>query len=285
MVKEPQKPHIVFFGTPTFSVFVLEELEKGGFVPSVVVTSPDNPAGRGMRPTPPPVKRWAETRGIPVLQPKKLGADFVATLSTLSPTPHTLFIVAAYGKIIPQEVLDIPEHGTLNVHPSLLPKYRGPSPLEAPILAGDAETGVSVMLVDEETDHGGIISNFQFPISNDDTKSSLGEKLFRKGGEMLVGIIPRFIAGKIEPQEQDHEKATFTKKITKEDGRIDLSDDPEMNWRKFRAYDGWPGTYFFTEQGARVKITDIMFEDGKFVIKKVIPEGKKEVDYADFLRG
>ncbi len=289
-----EKINFVFFGTPHFAVHTLEELEKGGLLPSLIVTAPDRPAGRGMKLTPPPVKVWAQERNIPVLQPEALDGEFISKLKANS---YQLFIVAAYGKIIPQEVLDIPKHGTLNVHPSLLPKYRGPSPLESAILAGDTETGVAIMEMDAQMDHGKIISNFQFPISNDDTKLSLGEKLFRKGGEMLVEIIPRLIAGEIEASPQDHQNATYTKKIKKEDGFIELNDDPELNWRKFRAYHPWPGVYFFDDAGMRIKITDAALEyprksafdprpsahEPRFVIKKVTPERKKEMNYVDFL--
>ncbi|GMQ94938.1 MAG: methionyl-tRNA formyltransferase [Patescibacteria group bacterium] len=267
--------NIVFFGTPQFAVYVLEELENIGLVPSLVVTAPDRPAGRKLTLTPPPVKVWAEKHSIPVLQPEKLDDEFRYKLQVAS---YKLFIVAAYGKILPKEILDIPEHGTLNVHPSLLPKYRGPSPIESAILSGDEETGIAIMLVDEEMDHGPILESRTLTIG-DQNKEELGEKLFRLGGQLLADIIPKLIDGEIKATPQDHALATYTKKIVKGDGLIDLSDDPKTNWRKFRAYRGWPGTYFFTENGARVKITDAEFKDGEFIIKKVIPEGKKEVVY------
>jgi len=277
-----QKINFVFFGTPLYAEFVLEELEKKGLLPSLIITAPDRPAGRGLSLTPPPVKIWANERNIPVLQPEKLDAGFISKLKNVG---YELAIVAAYGKIIPNEVLDIPKHGTLNIHPSILPKYRGPSPLEAPILNGDIETGVSIMLLDEEMDHGPIIVQEKIKI-NELNKERLGEKLFRLGGKMLVDIIPQWIHGEIEARVQKHEEASYTKKITKQDGLVDLNDDPKINWQKFRAYYKWPVTFFFIEKNPgqiRVKITEAEFKNNEFIIKKVIPEGKKEINYDQFL--
>lgn len=278
-----QKINFVLFGTPSYAVFVLEELEKEGLLPSLIVTVPDRPAGRGLTLTPSPVKVWADERNIPILQPEKLDGEFISELKTIK---YELAIVAAYGKIIPNKILNIPEHGTLNVHPSLLPKYRGPSPVKTPILNGDRKTGVSIMLLDEEMDHGPILDQEKVEIENLN-EEELGEKLFRIGGQMLADIIPKWIDSEIKATEQDHKEASFTKKTSKQDGLIDLEDSPETNWRKFRAYYGWPGTFFFIEKDnkqIRVKITDAKFIDEEFIIKKVIPEGKKETDYNQFLR-
>jgi len=277
---DEEKTKFVFWGTPDLAVFALEEMKNGGLLPSLVITVPDRPAGRGMELTPPPTKVWAEENNIPVLQPEKLDTDFT---NKLMASGYELFIVAAYGKIIPQEVLDIPKHGTLNVHPSLLPKFRGPSPISSAILSGDKETGVSIMVLDEEMDHGDIVESRKSKVESLNAVE-LGEKLFRMGGGMLVNIIPKWVAGEIEAVEQDHDKATFSKKVTKQDGLIDLNDDAEENYRKIRGYTGWPGTYFFTEKGARVKIIDAELKDDELVIKRVIPEGKKEMDYQDFLK-
>ena len=274
---ESQKIEInfAFFGTPHFSVFTLEEMEKGGLLPSLVVTAPDRPAGRGLKLAPPPVKVWAKAHKIPVLQPEKLDSDFLYKLKT---TNYKLSIVAAYGKIIPQAVLDIPAYGTLNVHPSLLPKFRGASPLQSTILSGDEETGVTIMQMDAEMDHGPIIKSQKLKVENMNTEE-LGEKLFRRGGQMLADIIPKWTAGEIKAMPQDHSAATYTKKVDKKDGLIDPDGDHELNWRKFRAYHPWPSIYFFTANGTRVKITAATFENGEFVIKRVVPEGKKETDY------
>jgi len=312
----------IFFGTPQLAIYVLEELEAGGFTPAAVVTAPDRPAGRGMKLTPPPVKVWAQKRNIPVLQPDTLDSDFQKTLHAQYSIHPALFIVAAYGKIIPASILDIPEHGTLNVHPSLLPKYRGPSPIEAAILNWDEKTGVTIMEMDEKMDHGPILAQQVFEIANHKseaqnqnaqipTREELAETLFRMGGQMLVNLIPQWIAGEIKSEPQDHEKATYTKKLAKADGLIDLDGDPEINWRKFCAYTPWPGSFFFLEKSAdsrrqnpsttmatghgaerrgktRVKITDAALENGNFVIKKVVPENGKEIsweEYTERLRG
>ncbi|TSC55150.1 MAG: methionyl-tRNA formyltransferase [Parcubacteria group bacterium LiPW_30] len=276
----------VFFGTPQFAVFVLEELLRKGLKPSLVVTAPDKPQGRGLLLTPPPVKVWAEENKIPFLQPAKLDTDFTNKLKTGS---YKLFVVAAYGKIIPKEVLDIPPHGTLNVHPSLLPKYRGASPLQSQILKGEKEIGVTIMLIDEEMDHGPILESRKLKVESEKNASELGKDLAQLGGKLLSEVIPKWIAKEIKPKEQNHEEATFTKKVTKEDGLINLkNDDQYKNYLKYLALDPWPGVYFFAlrrEQKIRVAIKKAEFIDDKFVIKEVLPEGGKVMAFDDFLRG
>ncbi|OGZ10210.1 MAG: methionyl-tRNA formyltransferase [Candidatus Lloydbacteria bacterium RIFCSPHIGHO2_02_FULL_51_22] len=275
--------NFAFFGTDEFSVIILEELKNAGLLPARIVTATDKKMGRGMRLTPPPVKLWAQKNNISFLQPEKLDDGFFFELSTCN---LQLFIVASYGKIIPKKILDIPTHSSLNVHPSLLPLYRGPSPLETQILDGAGETGVTIMKMDEEMDHGpilaqrelGQVSSFKFQVA---TCTELHDALAHLGGALLAETIPKWLAGEITPQEQEHEKATYTKKITKADGLISLDDDAEKNYRKFRAYTPWPGLYFF-HNDLRVKITDAGLEDGKFVIKKVIPAGRREMRYEDF---
>lgn len=275
------KYKIAFFGTPEFAASILDELSDAGIAPALVVTAPDRPAGRGLVMTPPPVKTWALQHSISLLQPEKLDADFIAELGK---EQWDLFIVAAYGKILKKEVLDLPAHGTLNVHPSLLPKYRGSSPIESVILSGDAETGVSIMLLDEYMDHGPVLAQKRVPLEETTTAPELEHALAVLGGALLADTIPGWINGNIESKPQDHDKATVTKKIKKEDGLISLSDDPITNYRKFRAYQGWPRTYFLAD-GKRIVITDATLENGVFVVKKVVPEGKKKMEYEDFLRG
>ena len=296
----------VFFGTDDFSVIVLEELEKAGFVLALVVTATDKKMGRGMRLTPPPTKERIMNyelgirNKIEILQPEKLDDNFYYKLKTHD---YGLFIVASYGKIIPKRFLDIPAHGALNVHPSLLPLYRGPSPLESQILDGAderGEIGVTIMKMDEEMDHGPILAQreLEFPIPNSQfpnksqtpiSKSEirtpeLHDALAHRGGQLLAETIPKWLAGEITPREQEHEKATYTKKITKADGLISLDDGAEKNYRKFRAFTPWPSIYFFKDN-KRVKITDAALENGEFVIKKVVPEGRPEITYEHFLRG
>ncbi|MDO8570625.1 MAG: methionyl-tRNA formyltransferase [Candidatus Daviesbacteria bacterium] len=261
------KLRIIFFGTPEFVVPVLEKLNEN-FEVVGVVTAPDKLVGRKQILTPSPVKTFIKTvmlnsfqhldkipkqvrDDILILTPEKLDADFISELQTLNPE---LFIVASYGKIIPQSVLDIPKFGSLNIHPSLLPKYRGPSPIQTAILNGDKISGVTILVVDNKMDHGGIIATEEISLSNTDTFDSLSKKMFLIGAELLVKNIPDFarpersrrVSGKIKPQEQDHEKATFTKMFTKEDGYFDIntpnSELPTPNKldRMIRAYYPWP---------------------------------------------
>lgn len=282
----------VFFGTSRFSLIVLDELKHAGIVPELIVTAPDKPQGRNLVLTSPPVKTWAEQNNVPFLQPAKLDDAFIDKLQAIS---YKLFLVASYGKIIPQKILDLPEHGTLNVHPSLLPKYRGPSPIQSQVLADEKDIGVSIMLLDEKMDHGPIVARAQCIVDNTQKEGGwppnakeLEELLARQGGALLAKTIPEWLAGSITPQEQEHDKATYTKKITKEDALLDLAGDPYKNFLKIRAYGPWPGTYFFVEKkGAKIRvlIKDATFENGVLTITRVIPEGKKEVSYEDFLRG
>ena len=286
MKKNVSNLNIAFFGSPQFAVDVLDSLKKNGIIPNLVVTQPDKPAGRKLLLTPPEAKVWAEENGTSVFQPETLKDEEIVQALT-DEGPWDIFIVAAYGKIIPRAILDIPKHGTLNVHPSLLPKLRGASPLQSAIL-GENKTGVSIMLLDEKMDHGPILAQEKTLVDIWPPKASELEKTTGiQGGNMLAEIIPQWVAGEIKPQEQDHSAATFTQKITKQDGLINLNDDPEKNFRKIQAFDIWPRTYFFTKKNSkeiRIVVTEAEFTDGKLIIKKVIPEGKKEMDYEIFLK-
>lgn len=282
---------IAFFGTSRFSVIVLDELAKAGILPSFIVTAPPKQKGRGLELAPSEVKVWADTHSIPTLEPTKLDTEF---LRQLSATNCQLFVVASYGKIIPRVVLDLPKHGTLNVHPSLLPKLRGASPIQSGILAevpigAEHKTGVTIMLMDEGVDHGPIVAQETIVIPNWPPKGSeLEEVLGKLGGKLLARIIPEWIAGAITPREQNHDEATYTKKITKGSGHIDLADDPARMYRKIRAFDIWPRAYFTTMRSGReirVIVTDAKIENSKLIPLRVIPEGKKEMLYEDFLRG
>ena len=286
MPASPSHPRFVYFGTPEFAMIILEELELKGLLPALVITAPDKPKGRKLVVTPSEVKLWANAHNIPVLTPEKLkDEDFV---SELSKSTWDLFVVAAYGKIIPKNILEMPSHGVLNVHPSLLPKFRGSSPIEGAILSDEKFTGVTIMQLDEEMDHGPVLAqrerirNIWPPKGSDLTRD-----LAHFGGALLADIIPEWMNG-LKAFPQDHTRATFTKKIRKEDGLIDLSGDQEMNYKKIRAYDEWPGAYFFIERSGkqmRVRITDAEYENDELKITRVVPEGKKEMSYEDFLRG
>ncbi len=282
-------PNFVFFGTPDIAVFVLEELEKTGLVPSLVVTNPDAPQGRKMVMTETPVAQFANERMIPVLKPASLRD--AETIKILQDSNAELFIVAAYGKIIRNAVLDIPLHKTLNMHPSLLPKLRGASPIRSALLNNEYPTGVSIMVLTEGLDAGPIVAQEAVDIPASEWPIAgriLDERLARAGGALLSRVIPQWMEGAIPAQEQDATQATYCTKITKEMGLVDLNDDPASNLRKIRAFDGWPGTYFFHEKNGariRVKICDAEIQNDALVITRVIPEGKKEMPYADFLRG
>ncbi len=263
----------VFFGTDDFSVTVLDELKRAGFLPSLVVTMPDKPKGRGLKVLPSPAKLWA--------QENKIQVSFELTPDVAV----DLFIVASYGKIIPKAILDIPKYGALNVHPSLLPKYRGPSPIESQILADEKEVGVTIMKMDEKMDHGPILAqrilentkhSSQSP--NIPKASGLRKELAEEGGKLLAETIPKWIAGEINAVPQDESKATYTRKFIKKDGLLDLAGDPYQNFLKIRAFESSVGTYFI-KNNKRVIIKDAEFEDGKLIITRVIPEGKKEMDY------
>lgn len=276
---------IIFFGTPHVASYALEELFRAGIVPHMVVTAPDEPKGRGLALTPPPVKVFAEKKGVPVFQPEKIDDSAITTIKKENPD---LFIIAAYGKILPETLLTVPRLGALNIHPSLLPKYRGASPVRDAILSGDSETGVTVIILDAEMDHGPIVAQKTLDIQDAPRARVLEEKLFRIGGEMLASLLPDFVKGKITPVPQNHAHATFTKKWKKQDGLIDVAGDPIISLRRIRASDGWPGAYFFAERNGekiRVGIVDAHIENNELVLDHVIPEGKREMSYTDFLRG
>ena len=290
-IQNPSDLRFAFFGTPELAVTVLEELSGAGFTPALVVTRPDAPVGRGNVLTPPPVKVWAEAHNIPVLQPAKLTDDVIEECKTshvLQEGGWDVFVVAAYGKILPQKLLDIPAHGTLNVHPSLLPRLRGPSPIRSAIMTGERETGVTIMLLDAEMDHGHIIEQEFVDIPEWPPRASeLEDTLAHEGGRILAETLLPWVRGEIAAQEQDHAQATYCKTIKKEDGLIDLADDPQKNLLKIRALEGWPNAYTFFErngQKIRVQITDAHLDGDSLVIDTIRPEGKRDMPYADFLR-
>jgi methionyl-tRNA formyltransferase len=289
-MKTDSKQKIAFWGTPQFAVTILGELEKKGITPSLVVTTPDTPQGRKLTVTPSPVKVWALEHNILVLNPHRLNdPQFLETLKSES---WGLFIVAAYGKIIPSNVLAIPKYGSLNVHPSLLPKLRGPSPIETAIIEDMKDTGVSIMLLDEEMDHGPILASWKLPLAHEKwwppKASALEAVLAHEGGKLLAETIKPWCEGKLKALPQEHPQATYTKKITKKDGLLDLNDDPYKNYRKIRAFDTWPRAYFFvTRNGKKVRVvvSDALYSKDQLLITKVVPEGKREMTYEDFLRG
>ncbi len=274
-----------FFGSSRFSVIALDKLARRGFLPALVVTTPDKPAGRKLKLTPTPVKEWAIAKGIPVLDPSSLDAVFV---SALKEKKLDLFVVASYGKIIPQAIIDLPPQKTLNIHPSLLPRYRGASPLQSAMLDDAKDTGVTVMRIDAKMDHGPIVAQKDVHVDEWPRYEDFETLMATEGAGLLADTMPAWAAGDAPEREQDHEAATYTKKIAKSDGLIDFADDAYLNFRKIQAYHEWPGAYFFISrdgQDMRVKITQASFAGGALHIEKVIPEGGKEISYKDFTSG
>jgi len=278
---------IVFFGTPDFAVWTLDALLAKGVCPDLIVTAPDKPAGRGLIETAPKVKLWAQKHDIPTIQPLEVKSDtFRKEIESRIGGRPDLYIVSAYGKILPRDLIEQPVHGTINVHPSLLPHFRGATPLESAILADAKDTGVTVMRIDEELDHGPILAQEKaslalWPIDTD----TLGMKLATLGGTLIADILPKLFDGTLREVPQDHTQATFTKKIKKEDGLIDLTADGYTNFLKWNAYKGWPGSFFFVEKNGkklRVSIRDAVYTDGAFIPTRLVPEGKKEMSKEEF---
>ena len=241
---------IIFMGTPAFAVPSLGRLAESYEI-AAVVTQPDRPAGRKQRLTAPPVKEAALARSLSVWQPPTLRTpEAVARLRALAPD---LIVVVAFGQILRADVLEIPPHGCLNLHGSLLPRYRGAAPVPAAILSAETETGVTLMQMDEGMDTGPIITQATCLIAPDDTTATLRDKLCRLGADLLVETLPRWLAGEIVPQPQDHSQATYCRTIAKADGRLDWQLPAEELERQIRAYIPWP-TAFTTWQGKRLKV-------------------------------
>ncbi|MBI3671231.1 methionyl-tRNA formyltransferase [Candidatus Azambacteria bacterium] len=252
--KQMENKNIIFMGTPDIAAEALEALVNSGFKPSLVITQKDKPVGRKQIITPSPVKLIALKNNIEVWQPNTL-KDKEAYEKIRSASPD-IMIVVAYGKIIPKNIIDIPKFGILNIHASLLPKFRGASPAQYAILVGEKETGVSIMQIDEQLDHGPVVAQRSVKIAEDDTTESLLKKLSLAGASLLVETLPLYFKNSIKPQEQDHTQATFTKIIKKEDGEIKESATAQEIERMARAFHSWPGVYFmFSEKnGKKLKV-------------------------------
>lgn len=278
----------VYFGGDPIGAPILESLLFEDIKPALVVCSPDQKIGRKRILTPPPVKVVAQMHGIPVFQPD--GCRDMNTLAPLLSVSANLYVVVAYNQILPDWLIHGPSHGAVNVHPSMLPKYRGANPIRSAILKNDRHTGVSIMVLDKEMDHGQILAQQEIEITESEwplKASELEQRLATLGASLLIKTLSQYIEGRIIPKEQEHMSATYTTKTKSEDGEIKLTDDPYQNYLKYCAYDGWPGIHFHTERNGkrvRVKITDASFVDGTFVINKVIPEGKNEISYQDFIK-
>lgn len=266
---------IVFIGTPKFGAIILEKLIENKFKPVLVITAQDKPVGRKQILTPSTVKIIAQKYNIPVQN----------TIYKIRDTKPDLVVVAAFSQILPKEILTIPKYGCLNVHPSLLPKYRGPSPIQAAILNGDKKTGATIILMDEKMDHGEIVANSEFQITNSKiTSEELLKELANLGAKLLVETIPKWVNDKIKLKVQDESRATYTKILKKEDGKINWQKPAEKIERQIRALNPWPGTYTIYK-GKRLKILKAEILNNQLVIKEAQLEGKKPMSFEDFLRG
>lgn len=291
---------IVFMGTPEFAVPSLKALIAHHQVVGVV-TQPDRPAGRGGELRPPPIKQLAQAHSIPCVQPVKLRE----VKDWLRAQEADLFVVAAFGQILPQSVLDMPRHGCLNVHGSLLPRWRGAAPIHAAIRAGDAETGITIMLMDAGLDTGPMLTQASTPITPDDTGASLHDRLAELGANLLIQTIPPYLNGQITPQPQDDALATYAPQLGKEEGRIDWSLPAVQIERTIRAFDPWPGTFTHwdgkllkvhrarlragQQPAGSVALIDgalcVGTGDGLLELVELQLEGRKRVTADDFLRG
>jgi methionyl-tRNA formyltransferase len=233
--------NVVFMGSPEFATPVLQALAEEHEI-SGVVTQPDRPSGRGRELTPPAVKRLALELDLPLFQPERVGAP--ASLQTIKQWQPELIAVAAYGQILPPAILNLPRLGCLNVHASLLPRWRGAAPIQAAILHGDDESGVTIMLMDQGLDTGPILAQAAIPIQPDETGGELFNKLAPLGSELLLKTIPAYSQGEIEPMPQTESKATYAPMLKKSDGLLDFSQPAAVLARQVRAYNPWPSSYF-----------------------------------------
>jgi methionyl-tRNA formyltransferase len=298
---------VVFMGTPEFAGPALDALIHSEHEIVGVFAQPDEPAGRGRSVVSPPVKKLALQHRLAVHQPPSLrGTCELERLASLRPD---VVVIAAYGKILPESFLRVPPLGCLNIHASLLPRHRGPSPISAAILAGDEATGVTIMMVTKVMDTGPMLTQRRIPILAHDSTGSLSQKLSGLGAELLVDTLPQWLDGKLVPQPQDNNSATYCKMIAKEDGLIDWHRPAVELWRRVRAFQPWPGCYS-TWQGRTVKIIEavplpgegtpgqvvamgheprapvgVQTGEGVLGLAQVQLEGKRAMSAADFVRG
>ncbi len=296
---------ILYLGSPAFAVFPLEALVQAGHTVVAVVTQPDRPLGRSATPQPSPVKLAAHRLDLPLIQPPTLrDPAVVAELAALQPD---VGVVAAYGEILRKAVLAIPPLGYVNIHPSLLPLYRGPTPVPGAILAGDSETGVTIMRLDQQMDSGPILAQATVSLAPTARTGPLLEELFHIGAQLLCKVLPLYAAGSIEPRPQDHSRATYTPMLKKEDGQIDWTLPALVIERQIRAFDPWPGT-FTTWNGQPLKILaatvdakspgevapgtlladpepQVATGSGVLMLQQVQPAGKKPMAASAWLRG
>ena len=311
---DKKKEKIIFLGTPEFSISSMEALLRKGFNIVAVITNPDEAVGRKQILTPPPVKVCAQKYNIQVFQPEKLTDELLASLPEAD-----CFVVVAYGKIIPKSFLGVPKYGIINVHPSLLPRWRGPSPMQYTILHGDEKAGVTIMKIDEQMDHGPILAQQEWESPKPKAQSpkltykKLHDELAKMGAELLIETLPKWFAGEIEPKAQDDAKATFSKLLRKDDGRINWSRPAEEIERLVRALNPWPGTWSHWPHDSkifRIRIEEADWTEkeppqgspgfiwnddsgqilvktgqGSLVVKETLLEGKTSLSAKDFILG
>ncbi|MEK7602355.1 MAG: methionyl-tRNA formyltransferase [Patescibacteria group bacterium] len=273
----------IYFGTPYVAKDTLALLYEAGYIPALVVTSPDAPKGRGMTLTPTETNVLASQLGIPVITPEKLTSEVIAELKVYG-TDYAL--VVAYGKLFPQELIDVFPLGVLNIHYSLLPKYRGASPVESALFHGETRTGVSIQKMVLKMDAGDILAQKETAIDPTETTRELRPRLVRLGAELLLEVLPAFEEEMTSFTPQNEAEAARSGKIRKEDGELTLTGDARTNWNKYRAYAESPGTYFFMQKvgkAIRVKIKTASFDGTHFSPLRVVPEGKSETDYASLV--
>lgn len=307
---QSENPKIIFFGTPEFAEGILKSLIENKLDVAAVFTQPDKKIGRKQEILFSPVKKLALANNIKIFQPESLrDGDIVEEIKNIKPD---LFIVAAYGKILPKVFLEIPACGAINAHASLLPKYRGASPVQCAILAGEKETGITLMLMNERLDEGDILAQEKIAVGENETTGALSGKLEKLGAEMVAKFIPDWISGKIKPVAQNQKKATYCRPIKRGDGRIDWNFSAGEIYRKWRAYHPWPGIfsiYGANNQPKRFKLLEIevapdtetgekagkvlryneniavQAKKGLIILKKIQLEGKKESGINDFIKG
>ncbi len=302
---QPEQIRTVFMGTPAFALATLEGLIAAGCNLVGVYTQPDRPKGRGKKLAPPPVKELAQQHGIPVFQPQKLRApEAVEQLKALQPE---LIVVVAYGQILPKAVLDIPGHGCINVHASLLPKYRGAAPINQAIVDGESETGITTMLMDVGLDTGDMLVKLSLAIGANETAGQLHDRLALLGREAMEETLKRLCAGELVAEKQDDALSTYAPMMKKEDGLIDWSQPAAAIHNLVRGLDPWPGAYTHLA-GDVLKIADTSVDEtlsgapgrvlsaaadgvrvacgeGALVVGQLQLPGKKRLAAADFLRG
>lgn len=293
---------VVFMGSPDFAVPVLRRLAER-YAIAGVVTQPDRPAGRGRQLKPPSVKLLAEQLGLPVMQPPRLRMP--EAMEQLRGWAPDVIVVAAFGQILRPDVLNLPRHGCINVHASLLPRWRGAAPIQAAVLAGDEETGVTIMKMDEGVDTGGILSQRALAIGLDETAGSVAERLSEAGAKLLMETLPDYLSGELQPRQQNNDEATYAPMLKKEDGRLDTSKAADELARRVRAFNPRPGA-FLPGEGEPLKVHRAHAEVGEaapgsrttylgqpavgtgkglLVLDEVQPPGKKPMSGRAFLAG